>query len=152
MKEINLTQGKVAQVDDEDYEFLSQYKWHANKNYQTYYAKRSDQRDGISSIISMHRDIMGRSEGMQIDHIDGNGLNNQKSNLRFVTVRQNAQNKKNINKTSKYPGVRWDKDRNKWRANIYINGKTKHLGRFESEEDAFCAYRKTVGDIGEAVV
>ena len=154
MREIQLTQGKVAQVDDEDFEELNRYKWFARKSRNTYYAGRNSAyvAGKKRKTINMHCIVMGELKGLQTDHIDGNGLNNQKSNLRFVTSRQNSQNKKNTIKTSQYPGFDWDKSHNKWRSKIVINGTQKHLGYFIVAAAAFDTYRKAVNAIGEQVI
>ena len=108
MKEILLTQGLVTIVDNDDYERLSKFKWYAAKSRQTYYAVRNKRiHDGYGGQrqIKMHREILGNDIGLlQCDHVDGNGLNNQKSNLRVVTPRQNCQNL-HVPKTSRHPGV-----------------------------------------------
>ena len=132
MKTIILTQGKIALVDDEDYEILNQYKWHANKIGNTYYALRNYN-------VYMHREITKPTEGMETDHIDRNGLNNQKSNLRIVTKRGNALNK-SVKKTSRFPGVHWINRKKPWRATIRLNGIKTHLDVFETEEEAHEAY------------
>ena len=154
MREIQLTQGKVAQVDDEDFEELNQFKWFARKLRNTYYVGRNSiyVSGEKRKVIDMHCIIIGKLKGLQTDHIDGNGLNNQKNNLRFVTKRQNNQNRKNQIRTSEYPGVCWEKRRKKWRSRITINRIEKHLGYFESEIDAFNVYRQAVNAIGEKVV
>jgi len=153
MREIPLTQGKVAQVDDEDYEELRRFKWCAQKNWNTYYAMRRPAAiNGKREAIFMHQSIMGRLNGFEIDHRDGDGLNNQKSNLRHVTHRQNCQNRKNTSETSKYPGISWDNKRNKWYARLRIGSTRRYLGSFTSEMEAFEAYREAVNDIGEKVV
>lgn len=154
MKEIVLTQGKVAFVDDGDFDELNSYKWQAHKAPKTYYAVRSLPREnGKRPYVRMHDALLGKQQyPVEIDHKDGNGLNNQKDNLRLVTHRQNTQNKKNSIKTSAYPGVCFDKRSGKWRSTITINKKFKHLGLFEKEYDAFNAYRKAVCSIGEKVV
>jgi len=87
----------------------------------------------------MHRDILDIPPGLECDHIDGNGLNNQKNNLRLVTHRENCQNL-HITKTSTLVGVHWDKWHNQWRSGIRVNGKLKNLGSFPTEEDAHNAY------------
>lgn len=98
MKEISLTQGKVAIVDDEDFEYLNRWKWHARKNGQTWYALRSKswriqgKRYGIT--IPMHRVIMGAPEGRVIDHLNRDGLDNRRSNLRVTTFEENARNRR----------------------------------------------------------
>ena len=153
MKEIPLTQGKVAFVDDADYEHLSRYKWYANKDYNTFYALRKKKNpDSGNTLVSMHAEIIGKRDGMVIDHVDGNGLNNQRDNLRHVTNRQNAQNRKAF-QTSKYPGVHWDKWHKKWRARIMLpGGKKKNIGCFVNEKDAYLAYKAAVEDLGEKVL
>lgn len=147
-KEIPLTNGLVAIVDDEDYEYLSQFKWYARKHYNTYYASRTDRVENGIKIprFSMHQLIMGRRDGMIIDHKDRNGLNNTRDNLRFVTVAQNAWNAtkrppRGSEHPSQFKGVIWKKDQRKWVAFIVIaKDKKKHLGSFASEYDAALAY------------
>lgn len=131
-KEIPLTQGKVALVDDEDYERLNQFKWFASKNGKTYYAIRK-------SKILMHRTIITPPSGFEIDHINGNGLDNRRENLRIVSHRENCQNK-HIEKTSKFPGVTWNKQHKKWHAHVRILGKNRYLGSFDDEVEAAKAY------------
>ena len=92
----------------------------------------------------MHREIMNAPEGLVVDHINRNGLDNRKVNLRLATAMQNVWNsKRNVNTdSSKYKGVSWDKNKHKWRASIGIDRKTKHLGYFEDEKMAAKAYDK----------
>lgn len=143
MREIKLTRGKVALVDDEDYEELNQYKWYALKQGNRFYAKRHIR----NHQISMHHQVFGKPPlGFVTDHIDDNGLNNQKDNLRFVTNRENLQYK-NINKSSFYPGVYWEKRNMKWRARIRIDKYRKHLGYFTNEEEAAQAYRDALEEL-----
>ena len=141
MKEIKLTQGKVTLVDDNDFEELNKHKWFARKDYNTFYVLRqSSTKGGIKRrTLLMHRIIMNCPEKLQIDHIDGDGLNNQKANLRVVTTRQNKQNI-HIKTASKYPGVSWHKTGKTWQANIRIGNRKRYLGMFEKEEDAYAAY------------
>lgn len=145
MKEIQLTRGQVALVDDEDFEMLMNFKWHAIKPHgsHTYYAvTKIPKSAGIGSgTVRMHRLIMLLEEWEMVDHIDGNGLNNQKSNLRYCDVRQNAQNRHDKNKSSRYPGVDWFKALGKWRANIRIDGKKVYLGVSDDEDEAFQMYK-----------
>lgn len=95
MKEIELTQGRVALVDDEDFEELNRFKWFAHRWRHGWYAKRNLQRvEGKRPFLSMHCQIMGKISGLEMDHRDGNGLNNQKDNLRFATRSQNMANRK----------------------------------------------------------
>ena len=143
MKKIPLTQGLFALVDDDDYEWLMQWKWQAYKHCNTFYARRFVTKNKRRATIRIHQQILGIRLGMITDHKDGNGLNNQRHNLRHVTVRQNAQNR-HIKKTSKYPGVHWEKRSERWQAQIGLNGRRKHLGYFTDERDAFSAYKEAV--------
>ena len=147
MKEIKLTQGKVALVDDSDFEILNKYKWCLLKGYNTFYAQRriGVKEPGTRRYIMMHTAIMGElPKGYEIDHKDGNGFNNQRDNLRLVTRRQNMQNRRQL-KSSQYPGVHWDKKSARWHSVIQI-------GSYLSEEEAFDAYRHAVESIGQTVV
>jgi len=150
MKTIELSQGLVAMVDDEDFEELDPYTWCAFKKGNTFYAVRHP-KGANRTLIYMHRVICNTPKGLQTDHIDGDGLNNCKSNLRVVTSRQNNQNK-HMKKSSIYPGVSWFKNEGKWYSKIKINGKTKHLGVFDVEADAFEAYLKALATINEMCV
>lgn len=138
MKEISLTKGKVALVDDADYEFLSRFKWCAHAITNTFYASRRPTK--LFKHELMHRAILSPiSKGLEVDHIDGNGLNNQRSNLRLVTRRVNQQNL-HIKKASRFPGVCWHNIGKKWVAKMKIGKKTKYLGLYTTEEEAFHAY------------
>lgn len=145
MKYIPLTQGKYALVDDKDFSELSKFKWyaHAQKSVNnTFYAVRTlIKEDRKKTMIYMHRCIANTPQGMATDHIDGNGLNNQISNLRVCTTKQNLCNKgKQINNTSGLKGVSWHKATQRWRATLNHNGKSIHLGGFDSKEFAREAY------------
>lgn len=138
MKEINLTQGKVALVDDEDFEYLNQWKWYVIRNRKTFYATCNIRVDGKRITQYMHCEVM---KGKGIDHRDRNGLNNQKSNLRFCTQQENCMNtRKRENTTSIYKGVSFFKPSGKWVASIKVNGKAIFLGIFFSEIEAALAY------------
>lgn len=140
-KEIILTQGKVAIVDDEDYDYLNQFKWHASKLSGKFYARRYIKLSKPSIKILMHRDIMKPEKVYVIDHIDGNTLNNQKNNLRICTHAQNMRNSKiNINNTSGFKGVYWNKQNAKWTALIRLNNKKIHIGYYIDIKDAAKAY------------
>lgn len=142
MKNIPLTKGYFALVDDEDYDFLNQWKWHVSiGTRRETYAKRVEIIDGKRIKITMHRMILCVPEGKQTDHIDHNGLNNQKSNLRTATPVQNGANRKMCQRnTSGFKGVSWSKSHNKWRAQISIERRNNHLGLFENAQDAAKAY------------
>lgn len=149
MKKIKLTQGKYALVDDEDFEYLNQWKWCAQKIGSIYYAKRgydwNKKKKCWNEILSMHRVILGlhKGDGVCTDHIDGNGLNNRRCNLRACTKQQNQMNQGSKVGTSKYKGVGVVPDSvsvKKWRARICINRNQKYLGYFDSEIEAAKAY------------
>jgi len=150
MKTIELTRGQVALVDDEDFEELNRYQWYAQNKGNRFYARGTTKRPNSISI-SMHRSIMDTPEGLQTDHINGDGLDNRKSNLRVVTCRQNLQNR-HTTQSSIYQGVNWDKRYKKWNSSISINGERKYLGHFDVEADAYAAYLKALEDIGEICV
>jgi hypothetical protein len=144
MKQISLSNGFVALVDDKDYDSLIKYRWHFMRARKLTYAYRAETNGGKQTNILMHRQIMDAKKGTIIDHLDGNGLNNTRSNLRFVTSSQNAQNtRKAHGKTSAYKGVSWHSSKGKWRAVIKQSGKSTHIGYFASEELAAEAYDNT---------
>lgn len=139
MKKIKLNLGQFALVDDEDYEYLMQWKWFATKIGNTYYVNRNTR--GKDFSFSMHRLIMNTPKSKVIDHIDGNALNNQKSNLRECSQKENLRNRKKCKDgSSNYKGVSWHKGLEKWRVRICVNYKQFHLGVFEQEKKAAEAY------------
>lgn len=142
MKLIQLRRGEFAKIDDEDFDLVSKYKWYANKNGRTKYAKSTTRNNNVQTIVLMHRLVFqGEIKGKQIDHIDGDGLNNQKSNLRICSYSENQMNRKPRTDTlSKFKGVTFRPRERKWYASIKINGKSKTLGRFEVEIDAAITY------------
>ncbi|KKN85455.1 hypothetical protein LCGC14_0277740 [marine sediment metagenome] len=140
MKQIKLTQGKVTQVDDEDYVYLSWFKWYAKKDKDVFYACRISRSEGKQTTVRMHRVIMNTPIGIQVDHIDRNGLNNCKSNLRNSTASVNNQNKKTWAKSG-YKGVTYYPNRTRcFASRCRINNKRLHLGYFETAEEAARAY------------
>lgn len=133
----------VALVDDSDYVAVSEFKWRAQKGGRSFYAARSLPRVlGKAPTLLLHQFLVPSSE--QVDHRDGNGLNNQRENLRPATAVQNAQSfrRKKAETTSRFRGVNWDSPRRKWAAFIRVNGKNLFLGRFGVEEQAARAYDK----------
>jgi hypothetical protein len=145
MKEIPLTQGKVAIVDDEDFEKVSQYKW----SYIGGYAKRAVVReDGKRILYPLHRFIMSipPDSKFMVDHTNFDRLDNRKQNLRICTKGQNNYNhrpKDRLGKsTSKYKGVSYKHDMHKWRARIAVNGKEYNLGYYYTENEAAMAYNE----------
>lgn len=151
MRKIELTQGKVAFVDDEDYDYLNQWKWYAQNTKCGFYAARGCVKNKNSGKIFMHRVIMATEKGMMCDHADHNTLNNQKSNLRNCTALQNQLNKSSHkNSTSKYKGVSWFNG--KWIAQTRFNKTKIYIGRFENEIDAAMAYDKKVKEFNKEFV
>lgn len=153
---ISLTQGMRAEVNDAD-TYLGEYKWHAVKIRHSFYAATSIR----NKRFYMHHIIMGLPlKGFVVDHVDGNGLNNRRENLRFVSNRENISNnyKRRTGKTfSRFAGVtrkkcrrfKWKKDGcEHWTACISINRKTKFLGVFRSENEAAKAYRNAAISLG----
>lgn len=143
MKEIPLTRGKVAIVSDRDHEWLSQFKWQALRGYkETFYAAHAVRpKDGKRGVMYMHRLILDAPGGMQVDHINGDGLDNRRQNLRLAT---NAENRRNsripADNTSGCKGVYWSNTERKWQAQISINGQTRYIGRFDFLLEAALAY------------
>jgi len=128
MRTIPLTRGKFAIVDDEDYDFLMQYKWFCDSND---YAAKGNPR------ILMHRVVNDTPIGMDTDHINGDRLDNRRCNLRSATRAQNAVNRpKQVNNTSGFKGVTWHKRIGKWQAWIIESKKQSHLGYFDSKHQA----------------
>lgn len=136
--------GIIALVDDSDFDEINKYRWQLTKRAYTFYAvRRAGSKPGI--IVYMHRQILGltKESKIMVDHKDGDGLNNQTSNLRIATKSQNGQNiKARKNKLSKFKGVTKKDYGKKWVAAINKNGKRIHLGCFESELEAAFAYNK----------
>lgn len=149
MKLIELTKGKTAKVDDEDYEKLMKYSWNAHKHSNSdtiYYASRGVKVLGIKKVIGfkMHRQIMGVIDPkISVDHINGDSLDNRRCNLRVCAHKENTRNrKKSENKSSPYKGLWWNKRSKKWQAAIRFEGKAYHLRYFIDPIEAAEAYNK----------
>ena len=122
-------------LDDADFTALSGWHWNDNGRYA--YRTKDKRR------IYMHREITAASTGLEVDHIDGDGYNNCRANLRVVTHAQNLRNtNRHIDNTSGYKGVHWDATWKGWRADLYINGKNVSLGRFADPREAAAAWDK----------
>lgn len=140
-KQIELTQGMVAVVDDADFEWLNQWKWCVARYGNHAYAEHSIRLpSGKQAAEKMHRLILNAPKGMEVDHIDRDGLNNQRSNLRLATRSQNAINILAGKGVSKFRGVTLDKRSGNWRSGIRINQKYIWLGAYKTEIDAARAY------------
>jgi AP2 domain/HNH endonuclease len=153
MREIPLTNSnKVALVDDEDYESVSRYKWRLSAGVYTLYAMRTleaHENNGVRSTLKMQLQLMNPPDGFQVDHKDGDGLNNQRNtNLRLATPTQNQANRgRQKRNKSGVKGVSWIKARGKWGAFICINYKRSNLGSFKTKEEAAEAYRKAAVEL-----
>lgn len=132
-------------VDDEDFEELSKYKWQLNHNG---YAQRSIWKDGKTTSVTMHRQLMLPDKGTDVDHQDGNRINNQRSNLRLATRSENMANMrkiKSLSAHSKHKGVsrlKRAKLKNQWIAYIKLDYKTYYLGYYNTEEEAAHMYNQ----------
>jgi len=145
MKYIKLTQGQKTVVDDDVFDILNQYKWHASyyTNIKTFYAKRNIRisKEKQTSYL-LHWYIIGKpSKGYCTDHINGDTLDNRRENLRIVTTRKNGQNRQS-HRNGRLVGTTCDKRNKKWQSRIKINGKTKHLGYFQTEIEAHNRYKE----------
>jgi len=143
MKEIKLTQGQVTIVDDEEFEKLNRFKWHAQKEGRKFRAGRSVTCGNKRKTLLMHRIILNAPAGMEVDHINGNPLDNRRTNLRLATAHQNRRNHIGPNKNNKLgiKGVYWYKRYKKYQVTIGFNNKRIYIGYFTSLSDADKAYR-----------
>ena len=139
-KKIPLSNGQFAIVDDEDYELVSRYKWHtmANSNGGHQYA---------ATKLRMHRLIMDAPPGYMVDHINGDTLDNRKSNLRLCTNSQNQQNTGSRGGSSQFKGVSFQVKRGKWIAAFQYDTIRYYCGMWDSEEDAARAVDKKRGEV-----
>ena len=142
MKHLPTQQGIFSFVDDENFDDLTKHKWRAKKDGHTFYADTNIKRDGKYVKVALHRLIMSAPLGMEVDHIDGNGLNNQRINLRLCTKGQNQHNRRRQSNKSGYKGVVWHKRTRKWQAQIMSDGKYKYLGVYYCLVKAAKAYDK----------
>jgi hypothetical protein len=144
MQTIPLSQGRIALIDDEDVAIVSQYRWHAIRQETLRAAPRWYAGANIRNRTVLLHQIVSGAPG--VDHIDGDGLNNQKHNLRAASKSQNAANaQKRSGTTSRYKGVSKDKRRGDWKAEISCGGTRHWLGYYMREEEAAMAYdRKAV--------
>lgn len=137
-KEIPLTRGMVAIVDDDWYEMLSLVKWAASKRG---YARRSSTYNGNNYCEPMHRVILDAPRSIAVDHINNNRLDNRRSNLRFSDAKGNNGNQSiRVGGTSKFKGVHFSPAKNRWIAQISRDGRRIHIGTFTSEDEAAIAY------------
>ena len=131
MREISLTQGLVAIIDDEDFESISKFTWNAKANYNTFYAATG------KKTTYMHRLLCPRLNGMVVDHINGDGLDNRKENLRCASPTINRLNSRiSKHNTSGYVGVSLEKRTGRWTSSVRLFGQNIHLGTFSTKEEA----------------
>jgi len=148
---VPLTQGHEAIIDAEDVSLVEGYNWYARQDGLTAYAIRNSGLRPNSYTVLMHRVITSADCGTMVDHVDGDGLNNRRQNLRFATAQQNQQNqRKTANCASKFKGVTFHKPSQKWIARIRISGHLHYIGQFLDEDSAARAYdERAVSVAGE---
>lgn len=142
MKLIPLTQGRAAIVDDTDYFALRVYSWCYKRCGTSQYAARGTKNNGIQKTILMHRMILNAPDGIEVDHINGNGLDNRRCNLRLASSSQNHfnQRKQQRQTSSQYKGVYWHQRDKVWMSRIQAFGSDHYIGSFSSEREAALAY------------
>lgn len=134
-KTIPLTQGKAVLVDEVDFERVSAHKWWPDgKGY------ARGRVDGVQLL--MHRFILSAQKSEQVDHVNGDGLDNRRSNLRICSARENSRNRKLLSRANRtgYKGVSWDRKLEKYEAQIKLNNRSIHLGYYADPTDAARAY------------
>ena len=140
-KQMSLTQGKFALVDDDVFEWASKFKWYAHRMGRCFYAGRKIGKYPHQKSSLLHREIMNAPDGVTVDHISGDGLDNRRENMRLASRIENNRNRRlNANSTSGFKGAYWHKASGKWTAQISIRGKRIHLGLFATPEQAALAY------------
>ena len=137
---IPLTQGLSALVDEADYEALSRHKWCAHQQSQRCYAVRNALTASGWTTVGMHRVVLNAPAGLEVDHVNGNGLDNRRANLRVATTAQNQHNRQKRRGKCRYKGVIWDATRGRWRPRIVVSGRHMYLGIFADPIDAALAY------------
>jgi hypothetical protein len=135
---IELTQGFYAEVSDEDYESVSRFRWHVKKHRRTAYAVRGNKSGSARCKTYMHREIIQAPDGLMVDHVDGNGLNNQRSNLRLSDNSQNQLNKKHALGVANAIGITIRNGR--FRVRVQIRGVRYYGGSFKDKNEAIAAY------------
>lgn len=148
---MELSQGKVGLIDEIQLPLISTFRWHVHKHRNTYYALTNIWINGRRTTVDMHRILMGLSYGdkKQVDHINGNGLDNRSKNLRIVDAFANQHNqhgkqsqKEGRSTSSKYPGICWHRRINKWYAQITNHNVKISLGYYISELEAAEIYKR----------
>ena len=142
--EVPLTQGRVALIDPDDAARVLAFKWCAQRTSkgQRYYAVASIGARVRRERIHMHRLVANAPDGWEVDHINGDGLDDRKANLRIATRAENCRNRRGLvrGKSSQFKGVCYRPEKRRWIASIFVDGKSKHLGSFKIEQEAAKAY------------
>ena len=138
---VPLTRGYEAIIDAADVPSVDQWNWQATQQQHTIYAVRTERSGTSKRTVRMHRALMGDPIGFEVDHVDGNGLDNRRSNLRQATPSQNQFNQRlSSANSSGFKGVTWCRKGRRWKARIKVKNVLKHLGTFTSPEAAHAAY------------
>lgn len=144
--EVTLSKGMVAIIDDEDADRVLTHKWSVSSRgkKKLYYAYRTVSVGEKQTAVYMHRFLLGlvAGDGLVADHIDGDTLNNRKSNLRVATSAQNGWNRSKMSAVNKYKGISLIKETGLWDARIHANNQRYYLGHFKTEEEAALAYNE----------
>lgn len=139
---VTLTSGYEAIVDAEDLPRVAQWHWHASLSHQVVYARGHVRLDGVLRLRQMHRFLLDAPDGMAVDHINGNGLDNRRCNLRLATPQQNAKNgRRRGDNQAGFKGVSRATNGQRWVAQIRKDGRTRYLGSFETPEEASACYQ-----------
>lgn len=146
---LTLTKGHEAIIDIEDVALVGQYAWCAGvKPHGVYAVRQARDSDGKKRTVRLHRAIMNAPENLYVDHINGNPLDNRRSNLRLATHAENTRNQRRSRaNTSGFKGVHWHKGAAKWQAYISLDGKRRSLGYFQSPESAHEAYLRAAEEL-----
>lgn len=135
-----LQNGTYTILDYKDYMVLKDYTWFTNSKGYVVREEGSSRKPSERKIFYLHREVLGNPEDKIVDHITGDVLDNRKVNLRVCSIKENIRNSKSQEGSSKYKGVSWSTERNRWQAGIKVDRKRISLGRFLKEEDAARAY------------
>ena len=150
MKKLELSRGKEALLDDEDYIIAKRYKWYAHYRRGKFYAATQlyDPATKTQSLVSLHDVILWKPKGFIIDHINGDSLDNRRKNLRVCTYSENCQNTKiRKDNTSGVRGVNRKQGTEQWVARVSFKKKRFYLGTFDKKKDAIEAYNKKASEL-----